>query len=176
MCKIGIFYGSDTGNTESVAKKIQKCFPLNSTKIYDITSCNKNDLEQFQILILGVPTWYYGEMQSDWEDFIPIFEKINFKNKIFALFGCGDQEDYSEYFCDALGILYKILANKKVKIIGKWPNDDYYFDESKALLDKKNFCGLIIDEDRQTEKTQSRIEKWVKQLITEINSIVKILE
>ncbi|MDE5285067.1 MAG: flavodoxin domain-containing protein, partial [Candidatus Blochmannia sp. A2] len=69
--------------------------------------------ERFNYLIFGIPTWYYGEVQSDWDDFLPILQNINFLNKNVALFGCGDQEDYSEYFCDALEKIYYILKKNK---------------------------------------------------------------
>ncbi|CAL4042870.1 Flavodoxin 1 [Buchnera aphidicola (Tetraneura ulmi)] len=171
MKKIGIFYGSDTGNTEFVANQIKECFQKKNIIINDISNCTKQDLEKFSILIIGSPTWYYGEIQSDWEDFLPILKTINFKNKKIALFGCGDQEDYSEYFCDAIGILYNIFREKEAIMIGKWENKGYSFDSSKALLNKKYFCGMTIDEDRQAKKTKNRIQKWVNQINLEIHSI-----
>ncbi|WMY97385.1 MAG: flavodoxin FldA [Arsenophonus sp.] len=173
MDKIGIFFGSDTGNTENIAKKIHKELYKNdvSSVIYDISSSKKEDIELYNILIFGIPTWYYGESQCDWDDFFPILKKINLKNKIFAIFGCGDQEDYSEYFCDAMGIINNILKNKNGKIIGSWSTKNYTFEQSKALINKNNFVGLAIDEDRQPHLTKKRIQKWIKQILDEIKKI-----
>lgn len=91
MKKIGIFYGSDTGNTENIANIIHKKIGFNITDIYDISNSNKNNLEIYNNLILGIPTWYYGEAQCDWENFFPKLKKINFSNKTVAIFGCGDR-------------------------------------------------------------------------------------
>ncbi|ACL30107.1 flavodoxin FldA [Buchnera aphidicola str. APS (Acyrthosiphon pisum)] len=170
MKKIGIFFGSDTGNTEKIAKLIQKYIGDNVSCLYDISNTSQKDIEDFNFLIFGVPTWYYGEVQCDWDDFLPTLKKINFSNKIVALFGCGDQEDYSEYFCDAIGTIYDILKKNKANIIGKWSTEDYYFEQSKALLNKKYFYGLILDEDRQANKTEYRIKQWVKQIIPYFNT------
>ncbi|WP_343183859.1 flavodoxin FldA [Buchnera aphidicola (Ceratovacuna keduensis)] len=173
MKKIGIFFGSDTGNTENVAKKILKKINSKNVFLHDISNSTKNILNKYEILILGVPTWYYGELQSDWDDFLPILKKVSFKNKIVAIFGCGDQEDYSEYFCDAMYKIYKIIKKNGAILIGKWPIKGYNFESSKAIYDKKNFLGLVIDEDRQPKKSKIRIKIWVNKILSEIKKIYK---
>ncbi|WMC18928.1 MAG: flavodoxin FldA [Enterobacteriaceae bacterium PSpicST2] len=160
MNNIGIFYGSDTGNTKKIAKIIQKKINKNS-KIYNISNVNKKTVEFYNILLFGIPTWYYGEPQNDWYNFFPILKKINFNNKYVALFGCGDQEDYSEYFCDAMKCIYDIIYPLKANIIGYWENSGYFFEKSKSLLNNNKFIGLAIDEDRQPKLTNIRINKWI---------------
>lgn len=167
MEKVGIFFGSDTGNTENIAKIIHKEIGKSNSILYDISNSSKQDIENFNNLIFGIPTWYYGEVQCDWDDFLPILKKINFSGKTIALFGCGDQEDYSEYFCDALSIIYNIVKKNHAKIIGKWPTKGYTFDCSKSLLNKDYFIGLTLDEDRQSNQTKHRIQKWIKNIISE---------
>ncbi|QCI18840.1 flavodoxin FldA [Buchnera aphidicola] len=169
MQKIGIFFGSDTGNTEKIAKIIHKKIGKNNSILYDISNSSKEDIENFSNLIFGIPTWYYGEVQCDWDDFLPILKKINFSNKIVALFGCGDQEDYSEYFCDALSVVYNIIKKNKAKVIGSWSTKGYNFDHSKALLNKDHFIGLTLDEDRQANQTEYRINKWIENIIFEFH-------
>ncbi|WP_343187583.1 flavodoxin FldA [Buchnera aphidicola (Periphyllus koelreuteriae)] len=161
MKKIGIFFGTDTGNTEKVSKIINELIGKQSN-VHDISSSCKNDFLKYDLYILGVSTWYYGEVQCDWDDFLPTLKKINFKTKKVAIFGCGDQEDYGEYFCDAMKIIYDIVLKQGAKIIGEWSSKGYNFDSSKALINKNNFLGLVIDEDRQPKLTQKRIKKWLK--------------
>ncbi|AMA65030.1 Flavodoxin-1 [Candidatus Arsenophonus lipoptenae] len=167
MSKIGIFFGSDTGNTENIAKMIQEM--LDDSEMYDIAKSSKEDIEAFNILLFGIPTWYYGEPQCDWDDFFPILEEIDFNNKLVAIFGCGDQEDYTEYFCDAMGILKNIIEPNGAIIIGQWPVEGYYFQASKGLANDTHFVGLAIDEDRQPELTTNRVESWIKKISKEIN-------
>ena len=85
MAIVGIFFGSDTGNTENIAKMIQKQLGADVAEVHDIAKSSKEDLEQFNILLLGIPTWYYGEAQCDWDDFFPTLEDIDFSGKKVAL-------------------------------------------------------------------------------------------
>lgn len=166
---VGIFFGSDTGNTKKVTEMIQTQLGKKNSDSFDISYCSKEDIENYNKLIFGIPTWYYGEPQSDWESFLPIFENINFFGKKVAIFGCGDQEDYSEYFCDAMNILYKISLNNGAHIVGKWPAAQYYFNTSKSIINDNQFVGLAIDEDRQPAMTKDRVHTWVNQLRNEMD-------
>ena len=86
MAITGIFFGSDTGNTENIAKMIQKQLGKDVADVHDIAKSSKEDLEAYDILLLGIPTWYYGEAQCDWDDFFPTLEEIDFNGKLVALF------------------------------------------------------------------------------------------
>ncbi|MBD1571863.1 flavodoxin FldA [Vibrio sp. S17_S38] len=168
MASVGLFFGSDTGNTEAVAKMIQKELGKQLVHVQDIAKSSKEDIDNFDLLLLGIPTWYYGESQCDWDDFFPELEGIDFSTKLVAIFGCGDQEDYAEYFCDAMGTVRDIVEAKSGTIIGYWPTEGYEFEASKALVDDDNFIGLCIDEDRQPELTDSRVKAWSKQIYDEM--------
>ena len=168
MASVGIFFGSDTGNTEAVAQMIQEELGNQLVEVKDIAQSTKEDIAEYSLLILGIPTWYYGEAQCDWDDFFPELEDIDFTDKLVAIFGCGDQEDYAEYFLDAMGQLGEIVENKGAIIVGNWPTEGYEFEASKALVDDDHFIGLGIDEDRQPELTESRVKEWTKQIYNEM--------
>ncbi|KEY91176.1 flavodoxin [Candidatus Photodesmus blepharus] len=171
MAMVGIFFGSDTGNTEAVAKMIQKQLGKKLVYVQDIAKSAKEDVNNFDYLLFGIPTWYYGEAQCDWDDFFPELSNIDFSTKIVAIWGCGDQEDYAEYFCDAMGTMHDIIERKGATILGYTSTEGYNFEASKALVneDRKKFVGLCIDEDRQPELTKKRVKDWVSQIYTEMN-------
>ncbi|WP_197058854.1 flavodoxin FldA [Enterobacter sp. Bisph1] len=169
MAIIGIFFGSDTGNTENIAKMIQNQLGKEVADVHDIAKSSKEDFAGYDILLLGIPTWYYGEPQSDWEDFFPTLQEVDFSGKLVAVFGCGDQEDYAEYFCDALGTIGTIVESRGAIIVGHWPTEGYHFEDSKGLVNKDHFVGLAIDEDRQPELTTERVQKWVQQIRGEMH-------
>ena len=55
MAIIGIFFGSDTGNTENIAKH-SKQLGKDVADVHDIAKSSKEDLEGYDILLLGIPT------------------------------------------------------------------------------------------------------------------------
>ena len=168
MAVVGLFFGSDTGNTEAVAKMIQKELGKDLVDVYDIAKSSKDDIAKYDFLLFGIPTWYYGEAQCDWDDFFPDLEELDFTDKVAAIFGCGDQEDYAEYFLDAMGMIRDIIERKGATIVGHWSTDGYEFEASKGLVDDNHFVGLGIDEDRQPELTDERVKTWCKQLTDEM--------
>lgn len=168
MSVIGCFFGSDTGNTEAVAKMIQKNLGKGLVDVHDIAKASKEDIDNYDFLLLGIPTWYYGEAQCDWDDFFPSLEEIDFSDKLIAIFGCGDQEDYSEYFLDAMGMIRDIVETKGGTVVGHTSTEGYDFEASKALVDDNTFVGLGIDEDRQPDLTDTRVKSWCDQLREEM--------
>ncbi len=170
MGKIGLIYGSDTGMTEEVVGSIVDSWTASEIEVIEAHSVSKSDFERFDKLILGLSTWYDGDLQSDWEDYYNReFQDIDFTGKTVAIFGLGDQYGYGEYFVDGVGILAQVVLKNGGKLIGKWPNKDYDFDESKAQIEgnKDYFYGLALDEDNEPDKTPERLEKWLKQIKSE---------
>ncbi len=167
--KIGLFYSSDTGNTEAVAEMFRD---LIGADVLDIHEVFKMDLAevmpQYDFIIIGVPTWYDGEVQTEWLDKLDDLGKTDLSGKKVAVYGLGDQEDWGEYFCDAIFALAKKAQEAGGTIIGHWPSEGYSFTESKALIDENTFIGLTLDEDRQEELTEDRVKTWVEQLKTEL--------
>lgn len=168
MASVGIYFGSDTGNTEHVAKLIQKELGKNLIDVHDIAKSTKEEIAEYDLLLFGIPTWYYGEAQCDWDDFFPDLEQIDFDGKLYAIFGCGDQEDYAEYFLDAMGMVRDIVDGKGGILMGLWPTEGYDFVASKGLADDDHFVGLGIDEDRQPELTEQRVKQWCAQISEEM--------
>lgn len=48
-------------------------------------------MSQYDVLILGIPTWDFGEIQEDWEAVWDQLDTLNLEGKIVALYGMGDQ-------------------------------------------------------------------------------------
>ena len=163
--KIGLIYGSDTGATEDISIKIEEKFNNYNIERHNIANVNEEIILSFDFLIFGLSTWYDGDLQSDWEIYFDDFKKIDFNNKLVAIYGLGDQWGYDEYFVDGIGIIAKEIIKNNGKLIGEWPTKDYEFTKSKALKDKNTFFGLALDEDNQYEETDSRIKIWTKKII-----------
>ncbi|WED28874.1 flavodoxin [Vibrio sp. DW001] len=165
MANIAVFYGSDSGSTKKVATLIAQQFNVDS---YDIADIELEDLEQYDLIILGTPTVNNGEIQSDWDYVLDDIEDLNLTNTKVAVFGLGDQSDYADTFVDAMADLAQACEEAGATLIGPWPSKGYTHSESRA---EKNgwFVGLAIDMERQAERTHERVENWVNQLKSSMN-------
>lgn len=164
MTVVGLFFGTQTGNTETAAELIQSEFGGESVvTLVDVAEAEATDLQSYDCLIIGCPTWNIGEMQSDWEGLYEELDDIDFSGKKVAYFGPGDQVGYADNFQDAMGILEEKISALGGQTVGQWSTDGYDFTESKAVKNGK-FVGLAIDEDNQPELTENRIKTWVSQL------------
>lgn len=161
--RIGIFYGSSTGDTERIALLIQNKIGSDKAILHNIIDCKAEDLNKYPCLILGVSTWGIGSVQEDWKVFINNFKNIEFKGKKIALFGLGDQESYPDSFADAIGIIYDILVTAGCTVLGEWPVSGYNYYSSKAERNG-TFVGLVLDERNQPELTEKRIDLWLRKI------------
>ncbi|MEA2098611.1 MAG: flavodoxin [Campylobacterota bacterium] len=163
MSKIGIFYASSTGNTEDVAKLIKEKMSSFEIDLHNVADCVDGEMENYDSIIIGASTWGDGELQDDWDEYIDNLNSINFSKKTVAMYGLGDQEEYCDYFLDAMGIIYDKIVEHGGNVVGSWPTDGYEYDESKAVQNDE-FVGLALDEDNQSEMTQERVSAWVEQI------------
>ena len=125
-------------------------------------------MSDYDLLILGISTWDFGEIQEDWNELWDQIDGVPLNGKSVALFGLGDQEGYGEWYLDAMGLLHDEIKKTGANIIGYWPVEGYTFEASKALTeDGTQFVGLALDEDSQYELSDERIATWIEQVLTE---------
>jgi flavodoxin I len=170
MTKIGIFFGTETGTTRLIAKKIHKKLGDElAAKPVNVNRIALDQMLQYDALILGTPSYGIGEipgrsagcLEPNWEEFLAQFEAADFSGKRVALFGLGAQERYSDRFASSLLRLYEVFKGFGAEIVGSWPTDGYTFDHSAAIVDGR-FVGLVIDARTQGMYTDERIEAWLQ--------------
>ena len=172
--KVGLFFGSDTGNTEGIAHQLKELWKISEIEMIEANQMSVADYYRFEIIIIALSTWYDGDLQSDFEEFYDQFKTIDFTGKVVAMVGLGDQTGYAEYFVDGLGILGEVIIANGGHIIGMWPNQGYEFDESKGLYNEDYFYGLALDFENQYEMNDARLEAWLAQVEQEIEEMVEV--
>lgn len=160
MNKTAVFFGSTTGNTETIAKQI--AVKLNAD-IYNVADNPIDKIADYQNLIFGTSTWGLGDLQDDWDSFLPKLAKADLTGKTIALFGLGDSSSYPDTFVDGMGAIYDAIKNKACTIVKVINTTEYNFSDSKAIVDG-NFVGLPLDEDNESNLTNTRIDKWIEEI------------
>ena len=172
MAKIGIFFGTDTGNTRRIAKEIATALgSAIAAKPVNVRNVNVTDMLAYDTLILGTPTYGEGQLPGlstgnateSWEEFLPKLAGQDFSGKKVAIYGLGNQKSYPAEFVDAVFYLYEQFKQCGATIIGEWATDGYNFQASKAVVGGR-FVGLALDQENQKDLTPDKLDTWLKML------------
>jgi flavodoxin I len=167
MARIGLFYGSSTGKTRRVAFLIRSMLDRD-IDIHDIADAKPADLCLYDQLILGTPTEFEGDLQTDWEEFLYRHNPVALAGRQVALFGLGNQRDYPHEFCDGMKRLYDWSLAMGARVVAPTTPRHFRFVKSKALVDGR-LVGLGLDEDTQPFMTEERVVEWIAGLKHELN-------
>ena len=177
MASIGIFFGTESGTTRLIAKKIARAITnrvgdLAIAKPLNVNRATPEMLTEYAALILGTPTYGEGGLpgkanetnHESWLEFLPQLNGLDFTGTQIALYGLGDQEEYPEHFLDGMRDLYDFFAKAGATLIGKTPTEGFEFRRSRAVIDGQ-FVGLALDQHLQHLLTDQRIELWLDQVL-----------
>lgn len=176
MNKIGIFFGTDTGSTRLVAKKIFKQLGSElADKPKNVNRTSAAELLQYDALILGTPSYGIGDlpglstgcMEPNWAEFLPQLDGFDLSGKRVALFGLGNQERYTDRFASSMIHLYRWFYGYGADIVGHWSTAGYQFEHSHAVIDHR-FVGLALDQRTQPHLTEQRIQAWLAQVTPQL--------
>eukprot|EP00933_Yihiella_yeosuensis_P056969 TRINITY_DN5644_c2_g1_i1.p1 TRINITY_DN5644_c2_g1~~TRINITY_DN5644_c2_g1_i1.p1 ORF type:complete len:233 (-),score=44.21 TRINITY_DN5644_c2_g1_i1:158-856(-) len=161
---VGLFFNTQTGNTEEVAGQIASATGLEAID-YD-----GNEFDSLDGMIVGCPTWNTDSDEyrsgTTWDDYVDQIKESNLKGKTVAVFGCGDSQGYGHNFCDGIEELHDAFKAAGAKMVGYVDASDYDFQSSKSVRDGK-FLGMPLDQDNEADKSESRVATWIEQLKAE---------
>jgi len=172
MTKIGLFFGTETGTTRLIAKKIHKLLGDEAAaKPVNVNRATPAEFLQYDALILGIPSYGDGALpgrgagciEANWEEFLQGLGEVDLAGKRVALFGLGAQERYSDRFASSMIQLYRVLKGYGAEMVGAWSTEGYEFKHSASIVDGQ-FVGLVIDQRTQGMLTDQRIQAWVEQI------------
>ena len=183
LMTIGLYFGTQTGKTETVCGIITEELGDAVATAKDVTEGDLADFAGLDGLICGIPTWNTGaeELRSGtaWDDLLEKIGALDLKGKPVAIFGLGDSVGYGEDYVDAMEELHRYFEKAGAKMVGYTSLDGYeQFTHSRCLIphlneitapeDGEKFCGLPVDEDSEGELTAERVENWCAQLKKEM--------
>ena len=175
MAKVGIFFGTSSGTTRLMAKKMAKKLGDIADKPLNVNRTELDNLLSYDFLILGTPTYgpgitpgiETGVKDGSWQEFFPKLSDNCLQGKKVALYGLGDQDKYTDRFANGLRELYDKVTAAGATVVGAWSTAGYEFNESKAVIDD-HFVGLVLDQTNQSLYTEDRLDQWLDTLKPEM--------
>ncbi len=164
--KTALVYSFEAKKTSQVAKHISTAWGKD-IEIVNAEEISGKDLTAYDLLVVGAATWFDGELPDYWDEMVPELEQEDFKGKKVAIFGLGNQKEYSENFVDAIGLMADLFETLGATVVGYTSTEGYTFEQSTAEKDGK-FCGLALDIENQASLTKERVAAWVKQIKEEV--------
>jgi len=163
MKKTAIIYSFNAKKSAKIAERIKETFNDDAVEMVNAEDLSEEKFLAYDQIIMGVPTWFDGELPNYWDEFVPALEDLDLKGKKIALFGLGDQEGYPENFLDGVGIMAGILEDRGAELVGFTSVEGYTFERSRARRGDQ-FLGLAIDYENQGSMNKERVSAWVEQL------------
>ncbi len=160
MNHTAIFYSFNSNKTARIAANIVELFGQDKIDSINVENTTAEVIDQYRNLILGVPTWFDGELPNYWDELLPAIEDSDYKGKKVAVFGLGDQKNYPENFCDAIGIMARFFEQRGAEIVGLTSTQGYKFESSVAVRGDQ-FLGLALDQENQSRLTDERLKHWI---------------
>lgn len=142
----GIFFATHMGYTELYAKVIAHQLGIDESHIHEISQATAADFAPYDTLLLGCPTFGYGELAQEWQDALSNLPSSAFSGKRVALFGCGNSERHGETFCDGIARLYEAMEKRGAKLFGAFvPEEGDYAVTTSEVCREGKFLGLALD-------------------------------
>lgn len=143
--KILIVFGSLLGKTKRLAvlagtELRKKGYEI---KVKDVLDTNINELEYFDLVILGCSTWDDGMLQIDFREFDKQLMKHPLPGKKFAVFGLGGRK--YPHFCTAPDIIASSVKMAKGELI---------IENLK----------LDLDHDEPIDKCDNQMIEWIEKV------------
>lgn len=143
--KILLIYATNSGSTLEVCNHITTELTAKGQEVTqkDAAEAGPDDLNGYDLIILGSPTWNDGDIHDNFRLFMDKFEGKTLPDKKFAVFGLGDNT-YT-HFCKSADILTDFVK----KIQGKQVSDtlkinNFYFNQNDELPKITAWADKII--------------------------------
>lgn len=119
MCRIGVFYGSSTGNTQEVAEAIAKGIEAagGTAEIKNVSKAFPEELLKYDGIAIGSSTWGNGDFQHDFDFFYEMMEGLDLTGKKAIPFGSCDP--LYERFGNAVDQIHDRLCQLGAELISE---------------------------------------------------------
>ena len=116
-----IIYGSGSGNTEMVCRKVAEVLEVRGHKVelFNVKVCGPQDVGRADLYIWGSPTYGHGQIESFMGRFMRGCGEWELKGVRCAVIGLGDMKYDSDYLIESAVILEEFLVEKGAELVCK---------------------------------------------------------
>jgi len=134
--KILVSFATNSSGTQTASKIISDTLstPHHEVTRIDIREVNKDELNNYDLIIFGSPSWYYNKTEGMPHEYFLKFmgdnPDLSLPDKKFAIFGLGDTAYMT--FCGAVGHLEEYVAKIGGHLVTpSLKVDGFYFQQNE---------------------------------------------
>ena len=123
------------------------------------------------MIIFGSPTYGTGDWHylfDKWKDRIERDSRVNWSEKMIALFSLGNYRHHPNSFAGALIKLKTFADSLDASLVGRVEKRDDYNSEMsemfKGLLSENYIPGLVLDQVNERRLSKMRIASWAEEI------------
>jgi flavodoxin I len=146
--KILLLYATNSGGTEMAAQMIAQHLSTHNVEMKRVLEEPAEDLNNYDAIILGSPSWDYGGKEGQpHDDFWEFKKKMEGKSedgKKFAIFGLGDSS--YKIFTGAVDELEKWVSEwKGTLVVPSLRMDKFYYQQAENTQLIEDWCKKLND-------------------------------
>lgn len=131
-----ITYSTLTGNTETCVDWIREGLTGAgyTVKVQEAGEVFPSALKNFDLIILGSPTYWSGDVTDEFIPFLDEMTEVNLSHKKAAVFGLGDSQGYPDEFCRSVDVIEENLRKCGAELIVEPLKIDGDPEDQKELI------------------------------------------
>jgi flavodoxin I len=143
-----LLYATNSGGTEMAAQMISEQLSTHNVEIKRVLEASFDDLNNYDVIILGSPSWDYGgkegQPHDDFWEFKKHMEGKTQEGKKFAVFGLGDSS--YKIFTGAVDELEKWVTEwKGILVVPSLRMDKFYYQQAENAQLIENWCKKLTE-------------------------------
>jgi flavodoxin I len=87
--------------------------------VFDLVDGFEIPLQDYELVILGTPTYGQGELHHPWISFLPRLRSVHWAGRTLALFALGDQRFHGKTFAGGLHELHRGVSELESSVSGR---------------------------------------------------------
>lgn len=142
MIQVLILYASSTGNTEEIAKLLEKELDQNVFNItleaLEMGNIDSHHLLEYDGILFGTYTYDDGDLPFETDIFCDVLRTVNMTGKVVGVFGSGDTA--YDQFCSAVDLMKVEFKQQHAETIQHTVKIDLYPDEEEDFQSIKKLA------------------------------------
>jgi hypothetical protein len=140
MTRIAVLYDSSCPCSAAMSWLLEEQIPWATLVPCDLLTCEAEDIQPWQTLIMALPIHAMGLPDDPWADAWPVLEQVSYQGKQIALWALGNDFCFDEDRLQTLAGLRQRLLERGARLLGDAPAIPWIPARSRHIVGNLIHC------------------------------------